>query len=201
MKRLQVIAHNGRHVMVDETDVLAWAADCLDENNSGGLHRLLDTALSIGGQHPSLVRLRPQGHGVMLCEHGGVWMCQRIAEDDIFRDYWACYGGRVEEFEDIFSSASRELQEETGLRIPPQDLKHVHTGEYVKPDGMKFWAHLFATAMRGHVIENKEPHKHGPPTLIPWEEFGERLIMPVMRDALELGLVEIERQRFTRVVL
>ncbi|MEM6361140.1 MAG: NUDIX hydrolase [Bacteroidota bacterium] len=53
-------------------------------------------------------------------------------KNDPYRDCWALPGGFVDGNEDLPEAASRELEEETNIRLKPKELKEL--GAYGKPD-------------------------------------------------------------------
>ncbi|MGW3178870.1 NUDIX domain-containing protein [Kitasatospora sp. NPDC001119] len=75
---------------------------------------------------------------------------------------WTIPGGKVEVGERLDEAAARELREETGLLVEPEDLRLVHTVQVRTGwDGEHpFLLSVFlATAWRGELT-NTEPDKH-----------------------------------------
>ncbi|MFD5437808.1 NUDIX domain-containing protein [Kitasatospora sp. NPDC127067] len=75
---------------------------------------------------------------------------------------WTIPGGKVEVDERLDEAAARELREETGLLVEPEDLRLVHTAQVRAGwDGKgPYMVSVFlATAWRGELT-NTEPDKH-----------------------------------------
>ncbi|MFJ1706871.1 NUDIX domain-containing protein [Kitasatospora sp. NPDC088346] len=75
---------------------------------------------------------------------------------------WTIPGGKVEEGERLDEAAARELFEETGLVIPAEDLRLVHTIQVRQGwDGRgPFLLSVFATTSWTGTLTNTEPDKH-----------------------------------------
>ncbi len=75
---------------------------------------------------------------------------------------WTVPGGKVEEGERLDAAAARELLEETGLRVAPEQLRLVHTIQVREGwDGKgPFLLTVFATTSWEGEPANTEPDKH-----------------------------------------
>ena len=68
---------------------------------------------------------------------GKILMFKRSKSAKLFPGFWTVPGGRIDSNEDAVSSAAREIEEETGVRISLDDIKlkavtmnhHVDRGE------------------------------------------------------------------------
>ncbi|MGW2397182.1 NUDIX domain-containing protein [Kitasatospora sp. NPDC001664] len=82
---------------------------------------------------------------------------------------WTIPGGKVEVGERIDLAAARELREETGLLVDPDDLRLVHTVQVKQGwDGQGgFLLHVFATSRFRGELTNTEPDKHLAVTWMP----------------------------------
>lgn len=102
---------------------------------------------------------------------------------------WTIPGGKVDRDERLPEAAAREVQEETGLVLDPDDLKLVHTVQVAEGWDGKGGFMLFvfaATAWRG-TLTNREPGKHlgvawSPATDLPQPMF------PTSRTAIDAYL-------------
>ncbi|GAB7186570.1 NUDIX hydrolase superfamily protein [Kitasatospora sp. Ki12] len=75
---------------------------------------------------------------------------------------WTIPGGKVEEGERLDEAAARELREETGLVVAPEELRLVHTVQ-VKAgwdDKGPFLLSVFAATSWHGELTNTEPDKH-----------------------------------------
>lgn len=57
-----------------------------------------------------------------ICHQGKVLMHQRAQTKSKFPGFWIGPGGHVEEGEDVLTAAIREIEEETGVILKPQDV-------------------------------------------------------------------------------
>ncbi|MBL6448685.1 NUDIX hydrolase [Fulvivirga sp. 29W222] len=64
-------------------------------------------------------------------ENGERYLLLIQRKNEPFRENWAFPGGFVEDDEDLNIAAARELEEETGLNLPPEDF--VQLGAWGKP--------------------------------------------------------------------
>ena len=93
--------------------------------------------------------------------------------------YWVVGGGRAEPDEDALSAACREMYEELGVIIEPQDLRFV--GAYERPivgtapAGLRAMQLFFATHRWQGEPYAKEPEKHGPPQWFGTNELPEKM--------------------------
>lgn len=73
--------------------------------------------------------------------------------------YYGLPGGKVEAGESFLAAAIREAQEEVGLALHAEDLRHVLTAH--RNSGDSVWVDLFfeADGWQGE-LQNAEPHKH-----------------------------------------
>lgn len=114
-----VVCHEGRQIVfVDPGTVhtLRWG-----RNLAHGLPRVMD--------HPAYVerfgRREPQRFGcvVLVDAEGRVLLQERDEHAPIDPDRWGLAGGHLEPGEDPEQGAYREVEEETGVRLPPGTLQ------------------------------------------------------------------------------
>ncbi|WP_316528287.1 NUDIX domain-containing protein [Kitasatospora brasiliensis] len=101
------------------------------------------------------VIVHDEAAGRIACVHyaNGSWSTTPV---------WTVPGGKVEEGERLDEAAARELREETGLTVAPEELRLVHTVQ-VKAgwDGRTpFLLSAFAATRWHGELTNPEPDKH-----------------------------------------
>lgn len=118
-------------------------------------------------------------------------------------------GGHLEVGEGWSECASREVLEETGLRIAPTSFEHVGTTNDVMAAEGKHYVTLFMLARlpEGAVAQNLEPHKNAGWEWRTWAELqaapADELFIP-MRNLLRSGYapqgaaVQQQQQRASR---
>lgn len=70
--------------------------------------------------------------GVLILKDSKVLLVRRAVEP--FKGYWDIPGGFLEQGEDPVDGAAREVQEETGLKIEPDEILGIYMDKY-GPDG------------------------------------------------------------------
>jgi 8-oxo-dGTP pyrophosphatase MutT (NUDIX family) len=73
--------------------------------------------------------------------------------------FWGPPSGKVEEGETYLAAAVRELEEETGLRVAPDDFRFIHVVERM-PDSGAPWLGIFFEVAVSSEPTNRELHKH-----------------------------------------
>ncbi len=77
---------------------------------------------------------------LLVDPHGRLLLQERDEHAPIAPEQWGMVGGHVEDGEDHESAAYRELEEETGLRLGPGELRLWRDEEYgVPPDRYALW--------------------------------------------------------------
>ncbi len=82
---------------------------------------------------------------VLIDRHGRLLLQERDEHPVIVPEKWGFCGGHLEEGEDALGGAVRELEEETGVRLPPDRLELVEVASvfheaYDSWDEMSFYA-------------------------------------------------------------
>jgi 8-oxo-dGTP diphosphatase len=77
---------------------------------------------------------------------------------------WALPGGHLEYGEGFEETAAREILEETGLDIPPENFEFVYAVNTVFPHG----AHYVTIFMKSFVHNDAEPHNMEPEKCEGW---------------------------------
>lgn len=96
---------------------------------------------------------------VLLVRGTELLLSQRRDGTAEFDGRWHLPSGKLDAGESVLRAAVREAEEEVGVRIRPQDLRHVHTAHITAPDrepriGLFFTAHQWAGEP-----SNREPAK------------------------------------------
>ena len=135
-----VVCHEGRQIVfVDPRTIhtLRWGRNLVH-----ALPRIID--------HPSYVerfgRREPHGFGCVLLvdAQGRILLQERDEHAPIDPDRWGLSGGHLEPGEDPESGTYREVEEETGVRLPPGTLEHFDTYRVFHPHyGSVDEVHLF----------------------------------------------------------
>jgi 8-oxo-dGTP pyrophosphatase MutT (NUDIX family) len=98
------------------------------------------------------------------------------------RGTWtAAPGGKVEPGETPLEAAGRELREETGIELPPERLRFLHTAYLQFPD-VEYMLHLFYTSIPKKPPVVLIPREH---TEYAWATLEKALQMPLMRGGKE----------------
>ncbi len=109
----------------------------------------------------------------------GIWMNLRTKSKD-YNGFWQVPGGTVDIGETPREAAVRELEEETGIIVQPDQLVQVYTGEFTKPNGERYASTQFALISR-LVPRHREKTKATLWQLVPWAEIGEKKMFDAMR--------------------
>jgi 8-oxo-dGTP pyrophosphatase MutT (NUDIX family) len=124
-----VVCHEGRRIVfVDPRTIhtLPWARNLVH-----GLPRVIS--------HPAYVaafgRAQPQAFGCVLLvdAEGRVLLQERDEHAPIDPERWGLPGGHLEPGEEPLRGTCRELEEETGVRLPRSALEHFRTFEVFHP--------------------------------------------------------------------
>ena len=97
---------------------------------------------------------------------------------------YSLIGGRVEEGENFRQTLVREIYEEVGVTITPDDLHFVHTF-YRRGTAEELVALMFACHIWQGELFNKEPEKHSELLWCSINNLPEN-VLPAHRGALEL---------------
>jgi 8-oxo-dGTP pyrophosphatase MutT (NUDIX family) len=124
-----VVCHEGRRIVfVDPRTVatLPWS-------------RSLVHALPRVASHPAYVERfgRPEPHAfgcvILVDAQGRILLQERDEHAPIDPERWGLSGGHLEPGEEPLDGAYREVEEETGVRLPPGTLEHFETFEVFHP--------------------------------------------------------------------
>lgn len=100
-------------------------------------------------------------------------------------DYYGLPSGKVEKGESFKSAATREADEEIGVKIKPKNLRHCLTMHRNEPDEDMTWVDVYFEALEWEGdIHNAEPHMHKEVASLDPENLPENVI-PSVRFALE----------------
>lgn len=94
---------------------------------------------------------------VLLVRSGRLLLSQRRGDE--FDGGWHVPSGKLDAGEDLVSAAVRETAEETGVRIAPADLTHVHAVHANAPGMEPRIGHFFASTSWVGEPANREPDK------------------------------------------
>lgn len=94
---------------------------------------------------------------VLLVRDGRLLLSQRRGDE--FDGRWHLPSGKLDAGEDLVSSAAREAAEETGVRLDPAELGHVHTAHANAPGLEPRIGHFFASTSWAGTPTNREPDK------------------------------------------
>jgi 8-oxo-dGTP pyrophosphatase MutT (NUDIX family) len=137
-----VECHEGRQIVfVDPRTIhrLPWAGNLVH-----GLPRVLGHP-SYAGRFGAGGEPRAFGCVLLVDERGRILLQERDEHAPIDPERWGLAGGHLEPGEDPEAGAYREVEEETGVRLPPGTLEHVDTFEIYHPhSGSIDRVHLFA---------------------------------------------------------
>lgn len=86
---------------------------------------------------------------------------------------WSLPGGGIKRTEKAFDSLSREVEEETGIKIKKQDCKVVSKNTY-KQNGISFKYYLFACNQKGLKTINRRKLELTDAQWISWHELSVR---------------------------
>lgn len=84
---------------------------------------------------------------LLVDRRGWLLLQERDSEAPRAADQWGMVGGHVEDGEDFEPAAYREVEEETGLALPPGTLLLWRDAEFTYPDGHHGRYHLYAGAI------------------------------------------------------
>ncbi|MEW2222398.1 NUDIX domain-containing protein [Streptomyces sp. NPDC006990] len=93
---------------------------------------------------------------------GRVLLLQRGPGASFASGMWDLPGGKAEPGEPVTGTAVRELSEETGLTVRPEQLRLAHLTHGARKAGLPhgFLSVVFAARTWSGTPENREPHKH-----------------------------------------
>jgi 8-oxo-dGTP diphosphatase len=103
--------------------------------------------------------LKLVGVGNMLIQDDKILL---VLRDDSIRNggMYGLIGGLIEAGESVRQGAIREIEEEIGVIVVPQDMELVHTMSSIESDEGEVVGHYFVVKKWQGVPFNKEPHKH-----------------------------------------
>lgn len=64
---------------------------------------------------------------MLVDDRGRVLLSRRRDRNPVFDGLWHLPSGKLDAGESVLDAATREAEEEIGVRIDPADLRHVHT--------------------------------------------------------------------------
>jgi 8-oxo-dGTP diphosphatase len=94
-----------------------------------------------------------KGVGVFIIKDGQLLLLKRLKEP--FKDYWEVPAGKVDNLEKLTDTVIREVQEETGLLVSPEEKIGVNINQE-----NKFESHMFKAKIVSGELINNEPDKH-----------------------------------------
>jgi 8-oxo-dGTP pyrophosphatase MutT (NUDIX family) len=120
-------------------------------------------------------------------ERDRVLLLQRGPEAKFARGRWDLPVGKSDPGEAVTNTAVRELREETGLLVAPEDLRvaHIVHGRLGTEAPNGFLTVVFATERWSGEPENREPHKHAE---VRWWDVG---ALPAEEEAVPSMLLAI----------
>lgn len=115
-------------------------------------------------------------------------------EDDANRDKWIGIGGKFEDRESPEDCAAREIREETGLVLRPQDLRYRGIVTFVSDRWETEYMHLFTAS----VPENASVPEENDEGLLEWVPKNAVTDLPIWAgDRVFLELLEKETPFFS----
>jgi 8-oxo-dGTP pyrophosphatase MutT (NUDIX family) len=118
---------------------------------------------------------------------GLIAVCQRLPGIRL-AGYTATPGGGIDEGEDPFVAALRELEEEGGLKVPTWRLRYIGRHTALASDGMMAGGFFFILEMQpGEQLRDMETDKHTAWQEIPFAQAASRNLFPPL-DGLILTL-------------
>lgn len=120
-------------------------------------------------------------HEISCCfvRHGEEFLLlHRVRNDKIEAGKWGMPGGKIERGEDRLAAVVREVLEETGIRIAPENTRYADSA-YVRYPEFDFIYHTFEYnfAVKPPVTIQVEEHSE-----FRWVTPKEALVMDLMRD-------------------
>lgn len=131
---------------------------------------------------------RPESVLVVVCTADGeVLLLQRCQPPD----FWQSVTGSLENGEAPWQAARRELREETGLTIAPQDCRRtnefpIHPAWRARyaPDVERNREHVFLARCKQRPEIRLDPQEHQACGWLPWEQAAQRAGSYTNRDAI-----------------
>lgn len=123
---------------------------------------------------------------VFVLEQDGKFLF--LKRTDNFKGWYLLPGGHVDEGERVIDAAVRELNEELGIIVKPNNLQFV----MVKPDN-KYINFFFRVLDWEGIPQNMEPEKHGD---MAWLDINHPEIYPEVVEELQtikMGLFYLEK--------
>lgn len=116
-----------------------------------------------------------------FCEYDDNIVLLKRHEDSFQPGRWGLPAGKVESGEDLGVAMARELKEETGIDLPPEDLSLLKT-VYVEFAGVSFVFNMFRAVLhdKPEVALNAREHIESV-----WKTPEEALDLDLMEDAAE----------------
>lgn len=97
------------------------------------------------------------GAYLLLIRDGGI-LLQRRCHTDFMDGYYGVPSGHLEGEETPRAGCAREVKEEIGISIDPNDLRMVHVSHRMKPKSERFDFFFTVDRYEGDIA-NREPHK------------------------------------------
>lgn len=129
---------------------------------------------------------QPSGVLVLLHNRYACWLAERLDKSKHYCGLLAAPGGTIEPGEEPHVAAFREVEEETGLRLEPEQLTYAGESQHVHDD-ITFTMHQFRAELRpGQEPLDMEPTKQGQWRQWPKSFRFDKLVTPGTAVAIEL---------------
>lgn len=121
--------------------------------------------------------------GIIVKKDNNILLLYR-SSTGYFDNVWALPGGKCDQGESIFATATREGYEEIGIQINQSDLQLMHIIHHID-QGIGNWVLFFflIESWHGEII-NQEPHKHSALQWFPIDQLPDNML-PTHKQALQ----------------
>ena len=126
-----------------------------------------------------------------FCEWEGKLLYLKRHSDKPQGNTWGIPAGKIEKAEDARTAAIREVKEEVGLQLNPEDLIEVVI-VYIQLEDVSYVFHVFRTRLQKHPSIILEPDAH---TEAEWFTIDQALKLPLIFGGKEI--LEYYRDRLT----
>lgn len=109
-----------------------------------------------------------KGVGVFIIKDGKILLLKRLREP--FKNHWEVPAGKVDESEDLKDTVIREVREETGFIVEPEEEIGININEE-----NKFESHMFKAKITNGNLKNNEPDKHSEIKFFPLNNLPKEL--------------------------